>query len=248
MESAGSVTSKRDSVPGTVVSQSERERIRTMLGDEIADNWEYYQEQADKYNADMDEWYEANRERLEAEDREREAIAAQAQARLEEAMKGVYSKRPDMSGLGNHVIDVCELGETLCIGEGRLIANPHFVMANDPAVLAVILMHEWLHVVKKHGERGAAFRNKFTKDGDRRTCDTVWNAGSDLEVNSKLLPELVSVGIQHESLVPGYGDYQDWPAGLTAEEYADRIMACPERMAYMREIGKHRLTHLLSDE
>lgn len=90
---------------------------------------------------------------------------------------------------------------------GRLYFSPQFVEKNSIPRLATVLEHEWLHIVRRHHERG---RGKNTEK---------WNLAADAEINDDL---------QAAKRPLNWNDYIlpstfSLPTGHTAEQYYDAI-------------------------
>ena len=101
-------------------------------------------------------------------------------------------------------------------------------MAMSMDALAVILLHEWKHVALNHIARRESFLKEYREFNTLKSWQTAFNIGSDLEVNSMLQEDLLKAGLADTAILPGMGSYAGLPAGLTAEQYARRIMCSPE--------------------
>jgi predicted metal-dependent peptidase len=90
--------------------------------------------------------------------------------------------------------------------------NPKFAMGLSLKTIKVVLHHEVLHLVFQHHLRGSKI--------DRYDHD-LFNVAGDLAINSHIWME---DGFPDDALVPGRGEYKDFPMGLSAEEYYKRLL------------------------
>jgi len=206
--------------------------------DVTAEDMAYWNEAYAKADAEMQEWWEANRKSHEAEEQLREELAAKARTKLEAALAVACEKDPDVAKLKGFDIIYVDGTGTISIGKDELMVEPQFVINTEHMALVVILRHEWMHHERNHGPRGTAFLDGLSKTENRKVWDWAFNAGADLEINSELKTDIEQAGLQDEACVPGHGTYRDWPPGLKAEDYARRIMATPDLRANMEQIAK----------
>lgn len=96
---------------------------------------------------------------------------------------------------------------TFNINSKRIAYNVKFAAGLSMKTIKVTLHHEILHLVFQHHLRASKILNY---NHDRM------NIAGDLAINSHLFLE---PGFPEDGLVPGRGDYADFPIGLSAEEY-----------------------------
>ena len=158
-----------------------------------------------------------------------DTLCATANGKLTTVITSACLKEPGIAGMmapGNwHFSE-----EEECMGVGRngMVVNPQFVMTETHARIEVVLRHEWLHVALNHIARRDAFLTEMNDPANKKTLERVFNAGSDLEVNSILHDDLVRTGLYTIAFIPGYRRCAGLPLGLTAEAYTRIILATPE--------------------
>jgi predicted metal-dependent peptidase len=91
---------------------------------------------------------------------------------------------------------------------GVLVIDPLFVDAMEPPVLAMVLVHELQHLLRRH-----ATRSDQIPEVNRET----WGTAADLEINDDFPAELVTKG---GGLLPSL---HGLPDGLMAEEYYAKL-------------------------
>ena len=234
-ETGSSVSAGRED---THASDADSPEFSDESGDVMAEDMEYWNEQYAKFAAGIEEEYDANCERYDAEAQLREELTAKAKPKLEAALDEACERDPDVAKLRGLDLDYHEGVTTISISQKELIANPEFVVNTEHMALVVILRHEWMHQKLDHEARGKAFLDELSETENRKVWDWAFNAGADLEINSGLKTDIEQAGLQDEAYVPGHGDYRDWPPGLKAEEYARRIMATPDLRANVEQIAK----------
>ena len=100
---------------------------------------------------------------------------------------------------------------TFAINSKELLYNPDFASSLKFSTTKVILMHEILHLVFKHHLRGSKIKNYNHHD---------YNVAADLALNCEIFD---LDGFPEDALLPGRGDYIDYPFGKSAEYYYDLI-------------------------
>ena len=100
---------------------------------------------------------------------------------------------------------------TFAINSKELLYNPDFASSLKFSTTKVILMHEILHLVFKHHLRGSKIKNYNHRD---------YNVAADLALNCEIFD---LDGFPEDALLPGRGDYSDYPFGKSAEYYYDLI-------------------------
>jgi len=149
-----------------------------------------------------------------------------AEDKTEQAMILACEQNPEVEGLRQLAWAYIEYGQ-VSVDADALIISPSSVKDKSVAQVAVILLHEWQHVKRDHHARWKVLFAGLNEPMRQVIWHTAWNYAADCEINSALINEHVLVGLQDDSVVPGYGDYKCLPAGLTAEEYFDLIKSNP---------------------
>lgn len=132
--------------------------------------------------------------------------------KVREARMGLIKTEPFYACLllGLELVEAPK-GDTKCptfnINSKRIMYNPDFVRGLSMKTIKVVLHHEVLHLVFQHHLRAGKIANYNHKN---------MNIAGDLAIDSHLFLE---DGFPSDGLVPGRGDYADFPIGLSAEEY-----------------------------
>ena len=100
---------------------------------------------------------------------------------------------------------------TFAINHKELLYNPDFAKSLKFSTTKVILMHEILHLVFKHHLRSKSIKNYNHND---------FNIAADLALNCEIFD---LDGFPEDALLPGRGDYREYPFGKSAEYYYDLI-------------------------
>ena len=101
-------------------------------------------------------------------------------------------------------------------GSFTLLYNPDYFSKLENEEMADVLKHEFYHVIFEH-VTGRLPEKNVTK---------LWNFATDLAINSYLknLPE--------NCLIPGEGDFEDFPSKLSAEKYHSLLKKRSEEEDY----------------
>jgi len=89
-------------------------------------------------------------------------------------------------------------------GQFEMLYNPEFFASLPDDQKLGVLKHEFYHLIFEH-VTGRMPEGKMTK---------MWNVATDLAINSHIANEL-----PEQALVPGVGNYSEFPAGKSAEYY-----------------------------
>ena len=89
-------------------------------------------------------------------------------------------------------------------GQFEMLYNPDFFESLPDDQKLGVLKHEFYHLIFEHAT-GRMPEGKMTK---------MWNVATDLAINSHIANEL-----PEQALVPGVGNYSEFPAGKSAEFY-----------------------------
>ena len=95
-----------------------------------------------------------------------------------------------------------------------LLYNPGFMEGLSDEHKVGILKHEFYHLILKH----LTARLPFDSAKEPETMK-MWNVAADLSINTHLVNELPKM-----ACIPGYGPFEDYLAGCTAEAYFRKLM------------------------
>jgi len=171
-----------------------------------------------------------------------DALCAKAAVKLARVVACACRLDPgiaDMMAPGNWHFS--EEEERMGIGARGLVIHPHFVIDEREDRIEVVLRHEWRHQALNHTARRDAFLTMIGHHPCLKVWQVAFNAGADLEANSTILTEILAAGLQDTAIVPGFGDYTEFAAGLPAEEYTRLIMATPPLLAEMEDRAHDRI-------
>ena len=94
---------------------------------------------------------------------------------------------------------------------------------------------KWRHIARRIGARRELFLAQINDPQNEKVLRKLFAVSADLEINSELIDKIEKLGRQTDPM-PEHGDYDSFPLGLTAEEYAQLIMASPELMMKIRAL------------
>ena len=159
-----------------------------------------------------------------------EAKCQRAMTKTEEAYCIALQQDPAVTELRKREWVYAELGE-IGVYEEVLVIDPSLVIAMTVDQVAFVLRHELAHVLLNHHAREKAFRSQMPDNVSHQSWAFAFRVACDLEANSGLLDVMAQCGLQDTGAVPGYGAFTHLTTGLTAEEYAQIIVAAPALLA-----------------
>ncbi len=105
---------------------------------------------------------------------------------------------------------------TFAINSSSMAYNPSFAESLSMKALKIVILHEISHLVMRHHLRANDILNYNHHD---------WNISGDLAINSAIWH---LEGFPEGALVPGRGDYREFPMSLSAEDYYKMIQKAKE--------------------
>lgn len=166
-------------------------------------------------------------EAIKAGGRDNVPIFKEAESKIALALDQVYRMDKVAERLRQCEIELVPMTDTLSVDPVTLTINPFYVVDHTPEFLALLILHEAWHLELDHCARGPRFLEQSKGRAPTAVLHLLFNAASDLEVNSRLAHLFEACGQEENSVRPGRGAFADFPAGLTAEVYVDMILAVP---------------------
>jgi len=93
-------------------------------------------------------------------------------------------------------------------GHFEMLYNPEFFAELPDEHIGGVLMHEFYHLVFEH------VTGRLPAEGMTK----IWNVATDLSINSHLIGKL-----PEKALIPGGKHFEDFPVGLSAEQYLELL-------------------------
>ena len=93
-------------------------------------------------------------------------------------------------------------------GHFEMLYNPEFFAELPDEHISGVLMHEFYHLVFEH------VTGRLPAEGMTK----IWNVATDLSINSHLIGKL-----PEKALIPGGKHFEDFPVGLSAEQYLELL-------------------------
>jgi predicted metal-dependent peptidase len=93
-------------------------------------------------------------------------------------------------------------------GHFEMLYNPEFFAELPDEHISGVLMHEFYHLVFEH------VTGRLPAEG----MSKIWNVATDLSINSHLIGKL-----PEKALIPGGKHFEDFPVGLSAEQYLELL-------------------------
>lgn len=93
-------------------------------------------------------------------------------------------------------------------GHFEMLYNPQFFAELPDEHISGVLMHEFYHLVFEH------VTGRLPAEGMTK----IWNVATDLSINSHLIGKL-----PEKALIPGGKHFEDFPVGLSAEQYLELL-------------------------
>lgn len=128
-----------------------------------------------------------------------------------------------------------------------LMYNPNYILRMKNKEIVAILQHEAMHIANKHHIRMKQCRPKYERKIEKLGVDynKAFNIAADLAINCLLFKLDLTIYSQSDilksGLMPGEGDFEDYPDFESAEFYLNKLMED------MNEMDKDKLEEFISD-
>lgn len=145
------------------------------------------------------------------------------------------------------IIESDTLDAPMATDGNSLIYNPKYILQMKNKEIVAILQHEAMHIANKHHIRMKQCRPKYEKKIEKLGVDynKAFNIAADLAINCLLFKLDNTIysqsNILKSGLMPGEGDFEDYPDFESAEFYLNQLMED------MNKMDKSRLKEFISD-